>query len=431
MATRMHISRTTRVAAPVEWPGQAKAPRALGRVLILDGHCSAARAFVRSLGRAGHWVAVGATENLLAPASLSRYCRLRLEYPDPTRGAARFGEAVLRFVHQHGIQLVLPMTDATVEPLAQQRDAFRGKAKLVVASPAALGIVSDKYQTISLAQELGIPIPKTRLIRSLEDIPDPLCCDFPIVIKDRYSARWVGEQAVSGSVAYAYSKEGLQTKVAQRLRAAKDVLIQEFVPGRGIGFSCFVVDGEVYLPFQWERIREKDPRGSGSSARRSIPLDAQVLRMGRDLVTRAGFQGICMVEFKQDTRNGRLTLMEINGRPWGSIQLPIHSGVDYPRHLADWYLCGSLPPKWIDYKTGITCKWLTAELGHLENLWQGKPAGWPVPYPNFWTTLLKIAIPWYPGLRYDDLSWSDPKPGLTELVSWFRRHLGGNAVGRH
>jgi predicted ATP-grasp superfamily ATP-dependent carboligase len=337
---------------------------------------------------------------------------------------------MLRFVQQHEIQLVLPMTDATVEPLAGQRDVFRGKAELVLASPAALAIVSDKYQTICLAQELGIPTPETRLIRSLEDIPDFTHHNVPTVIKDRYSARWEGDQAVPGSVAYAYSKEELQTKVAQRLQAAKDVLIQEFVPGRGVGFSCFVVDGEVYLPFQWERIREKDPRGSGSSARRSVPLDQQVFRMGRDLLTRTGFQGICMVEFKQDTRNGRLSLMEINGRPWGSIQLPIHCGVDYPRHLIDWHLQGLLPPKWIDYKTGITCKWLTAELVHLENLWQGKPAGWPVPYPNFWTSLLKIAIPWYPGLRYDDISLSDPKPGLAELAWWFRRHLGGNDIGR-
>lgn len=322
MATRMHISRATHVAAPAELPEQAKEVRVSARVLVLDGHCSAALAFVPSLGRAGHWVAVAAAENLLAPATLSRYCQMRLEYPNPTRGAARFREAVLPFVQQHGIRLVLPMTDA-VEALVRQRDVFRGKAELVLPSPAALGIVLDKYQTICLARELGIPIPETR------------------------SLRWAGDQAVAGSVAYAYSREELQTKVAQRLQAVKDVLIQEFVPGRGVGFSCFVADGEVYLPFQWERIREKDPRGSGSSARRSVPL----------------------------------------------------------------------------------CKWLAADLVHLENLWQGKPAGWPAPYPNFWTSLLKIAIPWYPGLRYDDISFSDPKPGLRELVRWFRRHLGGNAVG--
>ena len=74
-------------------------------------------------------------------------------------------------------------------------------------------------------------------------------------------------------------------------------------------------------------------RGSGSSARRSVPLDPQVLRASRALLQRTGFQGIAMVEYKHPPAGGAWTLMEINGRPWGSMHLPIHCGIDYPRHL--------------------------------------------------------------------------------------------------
>jgi hypothetical protein len=130
-----------------------------------------------------------------------------------------------------------------------------------------------------------------------------------------------------------------------------------------------------------------------------------------------------MVEFKE-VPSGKPVLMEINGRPWGSIQLPIAAGIDYPRFLANWILDGELPPSKINYRKGTECRRMLGDLTHLENLRRGTPAEWPVPYPNFWSSLLKVAVPWYPGLRYDDLSFDDPRPGLAGISYWFRVRLG-------
>jgi hypothetical protein len=115
--------------------------------------------------------------------------------------------------------------------------------------------------------------------------------------------------------------------------------------------------------------------------------------------------------------------MEINARPWGSLQLPISCGVDYPLHLVDWLLTGKLPPREIEYQQGITCRRLVSELTHLQHTFRGTPPGWPVPYPSFFRTLLKISVPWYPGMRYDDVWFSDPRPGLAGLAHWFRSRL--------
>lgn len=115
--------------------------------------------------------------------------------------------------------------------------------------------------------------------------------------------------------------------------------------------------------------------------------------------------------------------MEINGRPWGSIQLAIASGVDYPRYVVDWWLSNTKPPKYLDFKTGITCRRMAGELTHLENLRRGTPPGWPVPYPSLWGSLMKVAVPWYPGLRYDDFAGGDFRPGAAEIANWFRKRL--------
>ena len=396
----------------------------VARVLILDGH-GAALAFVRSLGRAGHWVCVGSSQGRIAPAALSRFCRLHFEYPPPTSSATDFCSAVIRLVQRHAIDLVVPITDATVWPLSRYREGFPCWCRLAIGPHRALQATSDKYVTVGLAQGLGVPVPETRLIRAVQELGHLGNWSFPLVIKDRFSIRWVKDNGVAGRVSYAYSHDDLVRQIEQRLDSVEDVLVQEFVAGTGVGLSCFALEESVRLPFQWRRIREKDPRGSGSSARISVSLDPEVVRHCQELIVRAGFVGLAMVEFKKQTPQGRFVLMEINSRPWGSIQLPIHCGIDYPLHLLKWHLEGHSLPEQIDYKKGITCRWLAGDLVHLENVWAGKPSGWPLEYPNFWTSLAKVGIPWYPGLRYDDLSFSDPRPGLAEVGSWIRAHVGG------
>jgi predicted ATP-grasp superfamily ATP-dependent carboligase len=247
---------------------------------------------------------------------------------------------------------------------------------------------------------------------------------FPVVVKDRFSVRWTGKGAVFGSVTYTYSKSELGDRVTERLRAAGDVLAQEFVAGVGIGFSCLVIAGKVYLPFQWQRIREVDPRGSGSSARKSIPLDESLVSVSSRLIVEIGFEGMVMVEYKK-TSDGRLVLMEINGRPWGSIGLPIACGIDYPRHLIDWYLLHSSPPQRILYRENAICRRLVGELAHLSNLRAGKPVNWPLPYPNFWRSFFAISLPWAPGMCYDDVWLSDLRPGIAGLSNWIGSRLKG------
>ncbi len=52
-----------------------------------------------------------------------------------------------------------------------------------------------------------------------------------------------------------------------------------------------------------------------------------------------------MVEFKADARTGTPYLMEINGRFWGSLQLAIDAGVDFPAILVAAALGAPIPPR--------------------------------------------------------------------------------------
>lgn len=400
--------------------------RSLARILVLDGHSAAALSVTRSAGLAGHWVAVGANEGAFAAAKLSRFCQVALDYPISTSEPRAFVDYIVDFVKTNKIDLVLPVTDWTLGPLSLERGRFAGLCKLAIPSQAAVDFASDKFRTVQQAEELGIGVPKTKLLHSLADLSTSSNFAFPVVVKDRFSVRWIEQKAVFGSVSYAYSSEELERKVADRLQKAGDVLIQEFVSGEGIGFSCFVVGREVFLPFQWLRVREVDPRGSASSARKSIALNDELVQRSTKLITAMGFAGIAMVEYKR-APDGRLILMEINGRPWGSIGLPFACGIDYARYLIDWCLEGKLPPQTIDYRENILCRRAVSELTHLNNIRVGRPANWPGSYPEFWPTFFRMALPWRPGMCYDDLWISDLRPGIAGLRNWFQVRAKGSS----
>lgn len=351
---------------------------------------------------------------------------MALDYPVSTIEPQAFIDCIVDFVKAQTIDLVLPVTDWTLGPLSEERERFAGLCKLAIPSRAAVDIASDKFRTIQQAEQIGIGVPKTKLLHSLLDLPSSSDFGFPVVVKDRYSVRWIEQKAVFGSVAYAYSSADLEKKVADRLQKAGDVLVQEFVSGEGVGFSCFVAGREVFLPFQWVRVREVDPRGSASSARKSIPLDDQLVQRSTKLITAMGFEGIAMVEYKRSP-DGRLVLMEINGRPWGSIGLPFASGIDYARYLIDWCLQDKLPPHRIEYRENLLCRRAVSELTHLGNIRAGRPANWPGSYPKFWPTLFRMALPWRPGMCYDDLWISDLRPGIAGLRNWFQVRAKGSS----
>jgi predicted ATP-grasp superfamily ATP-dependent carboligase len=359
---------------------------------------------------------------LFAPAKLSRFCSLKLDYPVSTDDTEIFVEAILKFVRQNSIDLVVPITDWTLPPLSEMRDAFHGVCKVVLPPRPAVELAGDKYKTVELASTLGIDIPATLLLTQVDDLRGARDWRFPVVVKDRFSVRRVQRKTIFGSVAYAFDEEELRRKTAERLKVAGDVLVQQFAAGSGIGFSCFVAGESVLLPFAWRRIREVDPRGSASSCRQAIAVDDCLLDSSSRLIRAVGFEGIAMVEYKH-TSAGRLVLMEINGRPWGSIALPIASGIDYPAHLIRWYLDGTLPPDTYPYREGTTARRIVGELRHLTNVRNGTPANWPGRYPSFWSSLLRIAVPWYPGLHYDELWMSDLRPGVAEVKNWIGTRL--------
>ena len=129
-----------------------------------------------------------------------------------------------------------------------------------------------------------------------------------------------------------------------------------------------------------------------------------------------------MVEFKQDQRDGSLRLMEINARFWGSLQLAIDSGVDFPRILAD-LASGKAPETPVPYQVGVRTRWLAGDLDALFVLLRRsrEQLDLPASHPGRLATLAGFLDPRGGNLNFEIERWDDMGPARLE----WRRRLSG------
>jgi len=74
-----------------------------------------------------------------------------------------------------------------------------------------------------------------------------------------------------------------------------------------------------------------------------------------------------MVEFKVNPVDGQAVLMEVNGRYWGTISLPIIAGIDFP--LYHWQLLhGEVPEVASAYAVGAKWRWTVGYIARIHAL---------------------------------------------------------------
>lgn len=396
------------------------------KVLVTDGDNRAALAITRSLGKSGHKVLVGEKKSP-SLASSSAWCSGRFEYPDPSCNSRAFVDALLSEISKSGIEAVVPVSDITTLLVTEHMEEFQRRCKVPFAPFQTLELAARKDRLIMSAERLGIPVPRTVIINNESELPvKGLDISFPMVVKPHRS-RIKGPQGrwLSAAVSYASDPAEL-ARVMEAKRGLYPLLLQERIKGPGTGvFACYD-RGTLKAIFSHRRLREKPPSGGVSVLCESSPVPALAREYTEALLGSLSWHGVAMVEFKQDERDGLPKLMEINGRFWGSLQLAIDAGVDFPSMLMDIALEKDIRPKF-DYKTGVRTRWFWGDVDSLLMvlLKDRKTLQLPKGHPGRMGSVLKFLRPSLNGTRFEILRLGDPRPWLYETTNWFRTHLKG------
>lgn len=392
------------------------------RVLITDGNERAALAVTRALGREQVEVIVGA-ESQRSLAGSSRYCRQSFVYPSPYQEPERFVARLLEMIRNHAVDAVFPISDIAMHIIGPERVEFERYTRIPCPPSEVFQEISDKYRLMQQAVLEGVGIPETIFVPdgNLDRFIDAITV-FPVVVKPGCSLVKDGRQWKKTSVCYAESREELLRLYHDMAYLRSPSLIQQRVIGEGQGLFVLMQEGTPLGMFAHRRLRERPPSGGVSVLRESIALPKTMVEATLKLLQRVKWHGVAMVEFKVDKDNQRPLLMEINGRFWGSLQLAVDAGVNFPLLLLKMATGKAEIIPENGYRIGVKSRWLLGDLDQLVMRFKKRDRALSLPRgaATRFQSLISFCRFFERDLFYEVEDFDDPGPSRFEVLRYVK-----------
>lgn len=387
----------------------------MARILVTDGEQRAALAIVRSLGMAGHEVAVTSPSGQ-SLSGASRFVFRDHPVPSALSDPAGYADSVGQVAADSACEILIPVTEPSLLAILPRA----ADLPFLVPFPSleTFQNASDKARVAEEAREVGIRVPDQQVASSPTDLEDLPTDETQVFVLKPYRSVSRGRKL---GVRYARGGEEIRDAVRRLPAEAFPLLVQRRIHGPGAGVFLLMWGGEVRAFFAHQRVREKPPSGGVSVVRDSVLVDPDLTRQASLLLRRLDWNGVAMVEFKIDEETGVPFLMEINGRFWGSLQLAIDAGVDFPRLLIDAAMGKTLGPP-PEYRPGVRCRWLMGDLDHLlARLLKNRASlNLPPGAPGRGRVLFDFFRDFLPPARLEVCRWDDLGPFSAEVREWVK-----------
>ena len=309
---------------------------------------------------------------------------------------------------------LLPTSDSTLLFVADHYARLSPLIKLACPDAPTILTVLDKNRTIDAAVRCGIEVPRTHRIESLARLREERgSLRFPLIAKP-------ASKLAVASFKLRYYREWpeLEREFLQNSDFGRDCILQEYEPGEGIGIEVLMASGCPKILFAHRRLQEYPSTGGVSVVARSEELYPELVEKSILLLREIGWEGLAMVEYRYDRESGRATLMEVNGRVWGSIGLSVAAGIDYP--FAAWQLAHGHDVPQATYQPGVRARWTAGVMLRLHDLFVN-PRSDGMPRPSALRELLLAVRVFLPDTRDMLWAWDDPRPAISEAFSTGKR----------
>lgn len=334
-------------------------------VLVTNQDHKNALAALRSLGKKGYNL-TGAGQSRWDHGLFSKYADKKLVYPSPESDSAGFRDTLLDYVAREGIDVVLPIGVDVVTVVALNHKEFSEVTGVPFGDYGIFEKAHDKSNTMRIAQKNGIPMPKTRFPNSIKDYEGMLdSLDYPHVLKARRGSAYSGVSIVrwKGEALEKYNELSSRKSGFNAIYDFEKPIIQEFVPG-DIYDVCVLCDrGDLRRALTQVRVKTW-PTAGGAGVVNKTTDNPELIEPTRKLLEKVGWHGVAQVEYKMDAE-GNPRLMEINPKFWGTLDLSIQAGMDFP-DLACRLALGEEIGENYEYRKGLKYRWIWPyEIMHL------------------------------------------------------------------
>ena len=355
-------------------------------ILITNANERSAQIAIQSLKKAGYKTIVSTSKKSL---HLLRDKTEAIIHPCPINEINLFENWLREQLNKDQDVFILPINEAVLFTCDQMRiNTPEWASRFIMPSHHSLKCALSKFQATKAAQIANIKTPKTYFIKEasgkLIHLPEEELI-YPLILKWD-NVLYEGKYN-KGSLRVVQNQEELLDTVMELLPYNGNIILQELVPGCGVGAFYLRQKGKILLRFAHKRLHEV-PWTGGVSAYCESSADATVLEMGERLLEAMDYEGLAMVEFRKEEGKPPVFL-EINGRLWGSSGLALAAGADFTSAMVEYHLSGETSVKQPDLNKKTRWHEPRFEMLYLQSLQTVKPKN-NSPAPNLTASRSKV-----------------------------------------
>ncbi len=360
---------------------------------------------IRALGRAGIRFTVASNAFRGGPFH-SRYARKRVVVPHPAAGLDHYLAALNGVLAGQNFDVVLPTCDYTTLALSRIQHKIDGPVGLPVPPRESASICKDKQAASELAASLGFSVPESFCPLDqgeLESRAGSLA--YPCVIKPRTSIGAIGMDVVNSRRELIEAYSALPEN-ADEVYDFSRPLVQEFVPGHVHEVCALFNRGEPRALLTQRRLL-KYPAAGGAGIYNETTDEPDLVEMAVTLLRALNWHGPAQVEFQRASSTGHPYFLEVNGRFWGTLDLSVAAGMNFPVLACRMAAEGDIEAH-SHYRVGLRYRW-------------------PFPYAilhametgRWGRTVKDFLIP--RRSTRSDIEWTDPMPMFMEVFYAMQR----------
>lgn len=257
--------------------------------------------------------------------------------PNPDTQPAEWAQFMIELARKIGRRPVLiPSADQFVTAIADYAVALEPHFILQPASVAMQALLATKKRQYEIADVNGLPVPRTKFVESVEEVRQFAGeAQFPCLIKPVHFREWehlpAGHSLLNQKIALAYSANELEEKYRLVESVTPAVVLQEIIEGEDdakmVYLSCYGRGGKRLGHCLLRELRTA-PIHFGSASVVEPISDPETDALCDGFFRSIGYAGLCELELKRDSRDGRVKLIEANPRYSVTADAAPYAGVD-------------------------------------------------------------------------------------------------------
>ncbi len=382
------------------------------KALVLDAGNTASYHVMRSLATHGHTVHLaGGTDCAFFE---SRYCAGAHHAPSP-----HDGQSYLRFLlgvlgsHDFGVLFFCGGHHAQL--VWQHREQLQPVVECLIPTARHREVAFSKLAACAHVRQLGLPIPRTRRLDSLERLGAVIAgLRFPIVLRTEKGCA-ESEVRIAGSLPEAEACARRFSVPA--LEPRRPLCVQEYIPGQAYVVHVLMSFGQPMALCVHRKDREL-PSGGGVTSAGTTVRQPELEEAALQILTSLDWHGLAKLDFRRDERDGAFTFIGLDVRVSPSIDITRAAGCDQIA-MAGELAAGRTPTPQLHFQEGVRYRWLFPHdaLALLAKPWRA---------PSYAAEFLSPGVHW-------DLSPRDRRPfwrSVRGLAGHLKERLKSRALAR-